>query len=78
MIRFYFKLFPSKYIENLSHAQVMARASFSICAQRSFVVDIEQDAYATGCHVVLTFCKSTPPSPYEDASAESFISAAGL
>ena len=55
-------LFQTKYIENLSHAQVMARASFSICAYHSSVVDIEWDAYATGCHVVLTFCKSAPPA----------------
>ena len=39
-------------------------------------MDIE--AYATGFQSFSTFCKSTAPNPYAEASAITFVSAVGL
>ena len=39
---------PRMYILNFSHAQVVARASFSICAYLFSVSESNLEAYATG------------------------------
>ena len=53
---------------NFSHAQVEARASFSIWADHLSVSDIVLDANATGFHSLSSFCSSTAPRPKDDAS----------
>ena len=54
--------FPSTYIENVSHAHVVASASFSIWAYQHSISDIERDANTTGLQLS-SFCRSTAPSP---------------
>ena len=55
----------------------MASASFSICAYRLSVSDIDRDANATGLQFVSHNCSRTAPSPYDEASADTLDSAAG-
>jgi hypothetical protein len=62
-------------VENMSH--VMASASFSICAYRISVFDIDLDAYATGLRLSPRFCLITAPIPNDDASAETMLSLFG-
>ena len=62
---------------NFSHAHVMASASFSICAYRITVSDIDLDAYATGLILSPCFCLITVPIPNDDASAETMLSLFG-
>ena len=61
----------------VSQAQVMARASFSTCAYRRSVSDSDLKAYATGIQVLCDCWRRTAPSLYEEASDETFVAASG-
>ena len=68
---------PNMYVENLSHAHVVANASILIWAYRVSVSVIDLDAYAIGLHSNLLCCRRTAPSPWEDASALTLVGAWG-
>ena len=70
--------FPSRYMENLSHAQVGASASFSIWAYITLVEVMDLEANATGLISPSScLCISTVPIPYDDASAKTSVSFCG-
>ena len=50
-------------------------ASFSIWAYLCSVSVIVLDAYATGFQLELSSCSRTAPSPYDEASADTFVEA---
>ena len=66
MVCFYLKQHPSL---NLSQAQVMPRASYSIWAYFCSVGLSDLETYTIGFHWWLScFCIRTGPNPYEEAS----------
>ena len=60
------------YSENMSQADVVANASFSICAYLFSISDIDQNAYAMvfQVSVVTSFWQMTVPKKQVEASAE--------
>ena len=68
---------PIRYAANFSHAQTVARASFSICAYLCSTSVMALDANATGCQPLPSCCSSTAPSPNDEASDDTLVLALG-
>ena len=70
--------FPTMYSQDRSHAQVRAKASFSICADLVLVGDIARDMNETGRQESSGWSwRSTPPRPKDEASAVTLVSLFG-
>ena len=66
---------PNKYIENLSHAQTNASASFSVCEYLFSTSDNALLAKLIGLKIPYSSCARTAPNPTGLASAITVVSA---